>query len=184
MQEVKHFYRKIRTDFEYCFNVETSASLTIEELMILKWLLAETFEIENFSDKSFLNSDKDVIEIGPRLNFETAYSTNAVAICHACALKKVNRVECSRRYQVSKEIDRANFIIQKHDRMTECLYPEPVKSFTTRTMPEKFYTVLLTVSGIDELRKFNREKGLGMDEWDIEFYSNLLYESCVETLQT
>ena len=84
MPEVRHFYRRIKSDFEYCFNVETSAPLTAEELGILRWLLAETFEIEWFGEKTFLEPVKSVIEVGPRLNFDTAYSTNAVAICHAC----------------------------------------------------------------------------------------------------
>lgn len=166
----------MKPDFEYCFNVETLAPLTIEELGILRWLLAETFEIENFGEESFLEPVKDVIEIGPRLNFDTAYSTNAVAICHACGLEKVIRVECSRRYLVTKEIDRAHFIAENHDRMTESPYPEPLKSFTTGAIPEEVYNVPLMTGGIDELGKYNRENGLGMDEWDIEFYFNLFIQ--------
>ena len=27
---MKHFYRKVKQDFEYCFNVETSAPLTAQ----------------------------------------------------------------------------------------------------------------------------------------------------------
>ena len=99
MEEIRHFYRKTKPDFEYCFNIETSGPLTAQELKTLHWLLAETFEPENFGEKSPLNSSGDVIEIGPRLNFETAYSSNAIAICHACGLKKVVRLECSRRYK-------------------------------------------------------------------------------------
>jgi len=188
MQEVKRFYRNIGSDFEYCFNVETSASLSADELGILRWLLAETFEIENFKEKPFLEPVKNVIEIGPRLNFDTAYSTNAVAICHACGLEKVIRVECSRRYLVPTEIDRVRFIAENHDRMTECPYPEPVKSFTTRTIPEKVYHATRTIpekvyhvpllaGGIGKLRRFNRENGLGMDDWDVEFYFNLFTQN-------
>ncbi|HEX7363764.1 MAG TPA: AIR synthase-related protein, partial [Dehalococcoidia bacterium] len=173
MREVKHFYRKIQADYEYCFNIETSASLTTDELTILQWLLAETFEIEKFAEKSFLDSENDVIEVGPRINLETAYSSNAVAICHACGLKKVNRLECSRRYLLPKGTDKVSFIAQNHDRMTESHFPEPIKSFIARTVPEKVHNVPLTTGGINELRIFNREKGLGMDEWDMEFYTNL-----------
>ena len=135
--EVQHFYRKVKPDFEYCFNVQTSAPLTVEELGILRWLLAETFDIDNFGETSFLEPVKGVIEIGPRLDFETAYSTNAVAICHACGLEKVVRVECSRRYLVSAESDRKRFIDENHDRMTECPYTEPLRLFTTGTIPAK-----------------------------------------------
>lgn len=173
MEEVKHFYRKTKSDFEYCFNIETSAPLTAEELQTLRWLLAETFEPENFGEKSLLTSSNNIIEIGPRLNFETAYSSNAIAICHACGLKKVVRVECSRRYRLPAEIDKGSFIAENHDRMTECHYLEPLKSFKTGTIPEKTYTVPLINKGIDELVRFNRESGLGMDQWDMEFYLNL-----------
>ena len=53
MEEVTHFYRKIRPDFEYCFNIETSSALSPDELKIMEWLLAETFEPESFGEKSF-----------------------------------------------------------------------------------------------------------------------------------
>ncbi|MBT9538124.1 MAG: hypothetical protein IVZ94_08330, partial [Nitrospirae bacterium] len=91
---------------EHCFNIEASAPLTNEELHILRWLLAETFEPENFSSESFLtlNAQRStlnaVIEVGPRMNFTTAWSTNAVSVCHACGLKKITRIERSRRYKL------------------------------------------------------------------------------------
>ncbi len=170
---MKHFYRKVRQDFEYCFNVEASAPLTVNELKTLRWLLAETFEPEYFGDKSFLTSIKNAIEIGPRLNFETAYSTNAVAICHACGLQKVIRLECSRRYLPPAKTDRERFFAENCDRMTECPYQEPLKTFETGAIPDKTYSVPLMGKGIAELKRFNREKGLGMDEWDINFYFNL-----------
>ncbi|MFC1907970.1 phosphoribosylformylglycinamidine synthase [Chloroflexota bacterium] len=173
MQEVQHFYRKVKPDLEYCFNIQTSASLTTEELGILRWLLAETFDMDNFQKVSFLEPAKDVIEIGPRLDFDTAYSTNAVAICHACGLKKVIRVERSRRYLLSVEHDRERFVNDNHDRMTECPYPKPLRSFITGAISEKTFSVPLIRSGIDELRRSNRKNGLGMDDWDVEFYFNL-----------
>ena len=51
-QKVSSEIKDIQT--EYCFNIETTQSLTSEELKVLRWLLSETFEPENFSDKSFL----------------------------------------------------------------------------------------------------------------------------------
>ena len=41
-----------------------------------------------------------VIEVGPRMNFTTAWSSNAVSVCHACGLTKITRIERSRRYKV------------------------------------------------------------------------------------
>ena len=173
---MNHFYRKIRPDFEYCFNIETSAPLTADELSVMHWLLAETFETENFGEKSFLKPAKNVVELGPRLSFETADSTNAVAVFHACGLKKVNRIESSRRYLLPVDTDGESFIARNHDRMTECPYPKPLKSFATGAVPEKVFEVSLMTGGIEALRTFNHDNGLGMDEQDLEMYIELFTE--------
>ena len=115
-QKVSSEIKDIQT--EYCFNIETTQSLTSEELKVLRWLLSETFEPENFSDKSFLTHCASLVfksphppfdkggqggilfEVGPRMNFTTAWSTNAVSVCHACGLNKIMRIERSRRYKL------------------------------------------------------------------------------------
>ncbi|MFC1925650.1 phosphoribosylformylglycinamidine synthase [Chloroflexota bacterium] len=173
MPDVKHYYRKTKPDFEYCFNIETSTPLSADELAVLRWLLAETFEVENFGEKSFLQPAENAVELGPRLSFETADSTNAVAVFHACGLTKVTRIESSRRYLLPPDIDRTRFIAENHDRMTECQYIEPLKSFATGSVPEKVFEVPLMTGGIEELRKFNHDNGLGMDERDLEMYIDL-----------
>ncbi|CAM9967791.1 unnamed protein product, partial [Heterosigma akashiwo] len=55
---------------------------------ILQWLLAETFEPEKTGSASFLSTADggEVLEVGPRLNFSTAWSSNAVSICEGCGL--------------------------------------------------------------------------------------------------
>jgi len=91
---------------EFCFNIETTAPLSDGERKMLRWLLAETFEPENLSDRSFLigsnspsppfhkeGADNCIVEVGPRMNFMTAWSTNAVSVCHACGLTKIMRIE-------------------------------------------------------------------------------------------
>jgi phosphoribosylformylglycinamidine synthase len=178
-------------DTEYCFNIAASDSLSFEEAGILRWLLSETFEPENFSDRSFLGADSDIssiIEVGPRMNFTTAWSTNAVSVCHACGLRKIRRIERSRRYKLTfndqssvGSRQRADFytsLVTRHssllyDRMTECPYPGTLTTFETGTKPEPVYTVRLIEEGRDALRKMNIEMGLGLDEWDIEYYYNL-----------
>ena len=64
-----------------------------EPRAILKWLLAETFEPEKFACRSSLETGAgEVVEVGPRLSFETAFSTNAVGICRSCGLRSVTRM--------------------------------------------------------------------------------------------
>ncbi|MBA3060049.1 MAG: phosphoribosylformylglycinamidine synthase, partial [Nitrospirae bacterium] len=192
---------------EHCFNIEATAPLTSEELDILRWLLSETFEPENFSGESFLTRHSSpvtrhsLVEVGPRMNFTTAWSTNAVSVCHACGLKKIARIERSRRYKIvrsqspsatrrgeksevrSKEKTstlqsfRAEglnaFLALVHDRMTECPYQKTLETFETGIKPEPAYVVPLIEEGASALRKINAEMGLGLDDWDIEYYYNL-----------
>jgi phosphoribosylformylglycinamidine synthase len=162
---------------EYCFNVETSAPLSDSELRTLRWLLAETFEPKHCSPSSFLDSRK-AIEVGPRMNFTTAWSTNAVSVCHACGLNKISRIERSRRYRITgdKPLTKAQigaFLAEIHDRMTECVYPETLTTFETGVRPEPVYTVPVIEEGIPALRKINAAMGLGLDDWDIDYYYNL-----------
>jgi phosphoribosylformylglycinamidine synthase len=177
MEKVLHFYRKAEpdrlkefvADFEYCFNIEILEDLDEREMEVLKWLLSETFEPENFSDKPFLKGN--VIEVGPRMNFETSYSTNAVNIFHACGIKKVRRVERSRRYLLKN--NDPEIIKLLYDRMTECIYPEPLKSFKIYLKPKEVRVIPLMEKGKVALEELNRELGLGMDRWDIDYYYDL-----------
>src|SRR5512136_1961524 len=154
---MKHFYRKVKRDFEYCFNVETSASLTIKELKTLRWLLAETFHPDYLGYKSFFTPAKNAIEVGPRLNFETAFSTNAVAICRSCGLNTILRMEKSRRWELPRGANRKRFLAEHHDRMTECEYPHPLESFETGVAPEPVVTVPLLEFGPEALAALNRD---------------------------
>jgi phosphoribosylformylglycinamidine synthase len=172
VNSIQRFYRMLREGLEYCFYVETSAPLDAHEEQVLTWLLAETFEPEKLARSSFLNSG-EVVELGPRLSFETAFSTNAVSICRACGLGKVTRLEHSRRYVVPAGTDRERFIIEHHDRMTEFLYTAPLESFDTGLKPEPVFSIPLLEKGVDALRDLNRSLGLGLDSWDLRFYHDL-----------
>jgi phosphoribosylformylglycinamidine synthase len=174
---IERFYRQVDAELESCFYVELSAPLSAEQQRALSWLLAETFEPERFGRESFLSrAGAEVVEVGPRLNFETAFSTNAKAICRACGLLQVTRLERSRRYVVPAGTDRQRFATERHDRMTECEYPRPLETFDTGLEPTPVRRVPLLAGGVEALRQINREMGLGMDEWDVEFYHRLFVE--------
>ena len=124
-----HFFLLRNETLEYCFNVETSAPLNSDELSILRQLLADGFISESISTKRINPDGRGAVELGPRMNFATAYSTNIVAICQTCGLEKVIRIERSRRYLLSSEVEKGRFIREHHDRMTECLYDQPLQTF-------------------------------------------------------
>ncbi|MBI5676814.1 MAG: phosphoribosylformylglycinamidine synthase [Nitrospirae bacterium] len=181
---------------EHCFNIEAPEGISPKETETLRWLLSETFEPENFSDYSFLPNNSPfteggqwvVLEVGPRMNFTTAWSTNAVSVCHSCGLRNITRIERSRRYKfifregsacsIDKLTDFYESLITIHssffyDRMTECPYPEPLRSFESGVKPEPVYEIPMKEEGKPALEKINREMGLGLDDWDIDYYYNL-----------
>eukprot|EP00403_Amphidinium_massartii_P040668 CAMPEP_0178433096 /NCGR_PEP_ID=MMETSP0689_2-20121128/32728_1 /TAXON_ID=160604 /ORGANISM="Amphidinium massartii, Strain CS-259" /LENGTH=1332 /DNA_ID=CAMNT_0020055111 /DNA_START=36 /DNA_END=4034 /DNA_ORIENTATION=- len=162
---------------EICFNIETTASLTADETSKLLWLLRETFEPEKCAESSFLKADggNSVLEVGPRQQFTTAWSTNAVSICASIGLEKVTRIERSRRYLVKSKADAkiTDLAQHVHDRMTECIYPNGITSFESHGEPEKWTTVPVLAEGRQALEKLNKERGLGFDEQDFDMYLKL-----------
>ncbi len=174
MSTILRYYRLADDDQENCFYVEASEPLAASEQPTLRWLLAETFAPEQSGKESLIaRGGAEIIEVGPRLNFETAFSTNAVAICRACGLGRITRIEKSKRWVLPEGADRDRFLAARYDRMTECPYPRPLDTFETGLVPEPVFSVPLIEKGIAALREINREMGLGMDAWDVGFYYDL-----------
>ena len=163
---------------EYCFYVDAAADPRPDETSTLTWLLRETFEPDSFGPESHLDPTGLIVEVGPRMNFTTAWSTNAVSVCHACGLRGIQRIERSRRYLIESatpltEDQISRFLAEVHDRMTECRYVEPLKTFETGIRPEATFPVPLFEEGKGALERINREMGLAFDQWDIDYYSDL-----------
>ncbi|MGD2123662.1 MAG: phosphoribosylformylglycinamidine synthase [Gemmatimonadota bacterium] len=163
---------------EACFNVQVSGPMDQKELETLTWLLAETFHPEGFGEESFLGNEESILEVGPRMNFTTAWSTNAVGISHACGLGKIQRIERSRRFLLDRDkpLDEGEvgaFLSLVHDRMTETRYPEPLTSFDTGMTPEKVFSIPLLEEGRVALERVNQELGLAFDDWDLDYYTDL-----------
>ena len=162
---------------EFCFNVEISDELKSKEMQLLIWLLSETFEPGKFGRSSFLDAS-NVIEVGPRLSFNTAWCTNAVAVFQSCGLSKVLRIERSRRYCLESEgpiepYQYETFLTLVHDRMTETRYKQQLSSFETGLIPESPFEVPVLEEGRAALEKLNLEAGLAFDDWDLDYYTNL-----------
>ncbi|KAL1527588.1 hypothetical protein AB1Y20_008975 [Prymnesium parvum] len=164
---------------ETCFNVSVEGGkLTAAEEKALHWLLAETFEPTRTRASSFLSGPGALLEVGPRLAFCTAWSTNAVSICAACGLEKIKRIERSRRYLVvtepqlsAKEL--AAHAEALHDRMTECVYETPLTSFAVNDEAKPVVRVPLLKEGPDALKKLSDEMGFGFDQADLDYYTDI-----------
>merc|ERR1719171_797331 len=114
-----------------------------------------------------------VIEVGPRQQFTSAWSTNAVSICNACGLGKIKRIERSRRYRVEPRVKAevlSKFAALVHDRMTEMVYPNGITTFEQNVKPEAWYTVPVMKEGRAALERVSKEKGLGFDSQDVDYY--------------
>ncbi|KAL6326720.1 hypothetical protein AAG906_010894 [Vitis piasezkii] len=163
--------------------------LSGQKLLVLKWLLQETYEPENLGTESFLDQERRdgintvIIEVGPRLSFTTAWSANAVSICRACGLTEVTRMERSRRYLLYVKAGSAlqdhqinEFAAMVHDRMTECVYTQKLTSFETSVVPEEVRYVPVMERGRKALEDINEEMGLAFDEQDLQYYTRLFRE--------
>lgn len=156
--EMLRYYRKAGENFEWCFNIAVSGILTDRKLEILQWLLSETYETDNFSKVSFFQ-DCPIIEIGPRLNFATAWNTNVLSVLRACGITNMARIERSRRYVLPESMSGDKLIkyITRHcryDRMTEMVYEKPLTTFETGIIPEAVYTIPLMEKGPDILKDY------------------------------
>jgi phosphoribosylformylglycinamidine synthase len=166
-------------DTEFCFYVAVSQELSPDEHRVLDWLLAETFEPRRYGAvSSFDRNAGTILEIGPRMTFTTAWSTNAVSICHACGIPSVVRVERSRRYLLRAdgpipEASKETFLARLHDRMTECPYDSPLRDFATGILPDPVATIPVMAEGRAALEQINEELGLAFDDWDLDFYTEL-----------
>ena len=175
-------------DTESCFNVQVTAPLSDIQKERLEWLLAETFDKDKLRLKSiFTTSDSEntcLLEFGPRMAFASAFSSNAVSICQACGLDSVSRLEKSRRFKfnLSSEDDKKKTLTPRamsaihnilHDRMTEEEYKESISSFDADIETEKVKTVPIMEEGRKALEKINSEKGLGFDDFDLDYYTQL-----------
>jgi len=183
--------RLLSVHAERCYYVqlaEDASALTAEEERRLRWLLTETFAPEKTATTSFLPVDAAgcVLELGPRLTFATAFSSNAIAICAACGLPGIVRMECTRRYLVRTEPRLGLAALADahagglYDRMTECVYETPLESFAPGggevAVPDPVKTVGVVAGGRAVLERTSAEMGLGFDEDDLDFYTNLFVE--------
>lgn len=161
--------------FEECFYIDFASAPEPQQIELLKWLLTEPLTTVT-DEPCFKNCE--VVEIGPRLSVETPFSSNAVAICSSMGLS-VRRIEKSARYRrgpglgISSEMTKDEIVQQYLDRMTQTVYPSALMTFDSGIEPEKVSIVPLIERGESALREANKMLGLGMDDWDIAYYTKL-----------
>uniref|UniRef100_A0AAX7SFK8 Phosphoribosylformylglycinamidine synthase n=1 Tax=Astatotilapia calliptera TaxID=8154 RepID=A0AAX7SFK8_ASTCA len=181
LQRAAKLYPHLLVTTELCYNVELTGceSLSDEQKGVLLWLFRHPLHAEPLSEKPNLTegSGEKLVEIGPRLNFSTAWSTNAVSICQSAGLTNVTRVELSRRFLI-KSVSEISGDVKKlieclYDSMTECIYQHPITSFTVETEPQAVFDVDILGKGRSALESANDELGLAFDSWDLDYYTSM-----------
>ncbi len=170
---IYRFYKQVSSVEELCFYIEVEHKLTNAEQDKVRKVLSDGFDASSIKDSSAFNDNDKVVEIGPRLNFATAFSTNSVAIFNSIGIQSIVRTEKSTRSLLQRGTDEEQYIKEHADKMTQMQYKEPLKSFDTGIEPKGVFEVKLIEFGKQALEDINNNLGLGMDDWDINFYYEL-----------
>eukprot|EP00548_Thalassiothrix_antarctica_P001561 CAMPEP_0194131076 /NCGR_PEP_ID=MMETSP0152-20130528/1914_1 /TAXON_ID=1049557 /ORGANISM="Thalassiothrix antarctica, Strain L6-D1" /LENGTH=1316 /DNA_ID=CAMNT_0038825737 /DNA_START=39 /DNA_END=3989 /DNA_ORIENTATION=+ len=171
----------LNIETESCFNILLQQEINDTQRKSLEWLLAETFEKDKLHlERSNFSGEGTILEFGPRMAFTSAFSSNATSICKSCNIP-IERCEQSRRYQfiTSAELSDDVWIAIKsflHDKMTEEVYAEPITTFDSGAIPTPVKTVPIMEYGRSALEDINKERGLGFDEFDLDYYTTLFKE--------
>lgn len=170
---------EVRT--EKVFTIASDRRLANTKKRRLKWLLRNRHQPKGLSeDIPFLQGD-DVIEINPRLAFETPESTNAVSICKEIGLDSVHRLEQGRRFKIlsSRQLSTEEWeTITRllYDPMVEEKYDERIKTFEIPKELEPIVYIPVLEKGVEALKEAKVRYNLAMDEFDMNFYAWLIQE--------
>ena len=136
VNRLKHAHEEIsKVEIEICYHVEVQSvvELEVKDKQKLCWVLNnDFFHDNNLSTRSHFDSKFDptchtLLEFGPRFNFQTPFSSNAISICKSINLGQISRLEQSYRYLIDVKIPDNDSVREQiynwlHDRMTQCLY--------------------------------------------------------------
>ncbi|CAG5135184.1 unnamed protein product [Candidula unifasciata] len=170
---------------EICYYIGVENGAPEADLSIIKWILSVPFEEEKLTVEPTLSLKPQSLffEIGPRLNFSTAQSTNSVSICNSVGYTFIKRIEVSTRYLVTfkdgvklSSINKVAVINCLHDKMTQCCYPEPLTTFDLPINPEPVFEVDILGQGRQALEHANKTLGLAFDDYDLDYYTRLFQE--------
>jgi phosphoribosylformylglycinamidine synthase len=174
---------------EYCFYVEVASPLKPEQSALLDWLLSETFEPGSYGHRSSLGGT--VLEVGPRVEIVTPWSTNATKICHACGLDSVIRMERSRRYQITARAGAAlssehlqQIYTLLYDRMTEAPYLQPLLTFESDKRPDPVRLVPLIEQGLEALQRLGLAFDRPVMEHNYRYFTTVLRANPTDVVLT
>ncbi|CAK9298103.1 unnamed protein product [Gordionus sp. m RMFG-2023] len=174
---------------EECYYVQCVNGLNNYDEEKLLYILDCDKSEDSYISK-FKEDDCEIIEIGPRINYSTPFSTNCVSICKSLGMDKIERLERSMRYYMFYDkknskidnwisLEKFRFINSICDKMTQTIYPFPLVSFKSE-FDENYsnenkicYDIDVMKYGRSALETLNTELDFGLDADDIDSYVHL-----------
>ncbi len=163
---------------ESVYYIETAKRLRGSDRRKLHWFVRDKHFPEQTAEISFLGK-KNVVEVRPLRNFETADSSESVDIGGDCGIKEVIRVERGERYKIIRDRELTKKEIAEiapliYDKMTEGVYRGKPKTLLSNRKPKPVRYIPVMSKGIRALYDANEEYGTGMDDTDIRYYYHLI----------
>ncbi|KAB7505070.1 Phosphoribosylformylglycinamidine synthase, partial [Armadillidium nasatum] len=174
---------------ETCFYIQLKGrDIEEEDLKVLNRIIGDPWQDEfglsqesQFCTSEISNKNQILVEIGPRLNFSTPWSSNCISICKAAGLEFIDRMEKASRYLITftdsvNEKNKSKIISQLYDPMTQQIYEKPLERLSVENVPKTWTIVDVIGEGRKALEEINTSMGLAFDEWDLDYYTNLFRE--------
>lgn len=165
---------------ETCFYVETEGLLTPKQCAQLRLTLSGFRGEGLISGDSRLGECGSVIELGPRLTWETSFSSTSRSIFANSGLKEITRAEKSVRIGLTGKLSKrqkSEFLavlseLGIYDEMTQEPYERPLRTFHRRVVTEPVRIIRVLEEGEAAIRRENEQQGLAMDEADIAYWAD------------
>lgn len=149
-------YRVETVDKAICFYIESSKEIDNKlEMPILMRIL------QAVQNKKIKHSN--YVEIGPKLNFTTPWSSNVVQLLHQNRFHFITRIEKSYLYRKGFEY--------KYDHILETIYPKDGLESLDVEMNRKVKEC--RVIDLNKIDKYSEKHGLSFDKEDIIYYKHL-----------
>ena len=169
---------------EYCLYIQSSRSLSGAELAILRRRLATSYLPEGITTESQLTDSATVIEIGPRLTFQTVASSTTTSVFNDCGLHTIERVERSVRLGTTESLGEKEigefvsplFRKMVFDRMTQERYMAPLTTLEPDHSRGKLVWIPIMEQGMPALTEFCQANGIAFDDQDMDHLFWLFHE--------
>jgi len=169
---------------EHCLYIGTSAPLDQREFGVLRRYLATSYMPAGIGDESRLGACKTVLEVGPRMAFETVASSTTVSMFRDCGIRQIERIERSVRIGLPVELtsDEGDKFLKPlfqrmfFDKMTQERYHQPLESFDGGRQPDPVVWIPVAEGGMAALREAGKRMGLALDDQDYDHFFSQFHD--------